>query len=46
MAEGDLIQTGIVGLDNLVRGGVPRGNVLSVDENIDRVLLTITENIN
>ena len=31
MAEGDLIPTGIAGLDDLLRGGVPRGNVLLVE---------------
>jgi KaiC/GvpD/RAD55 family RecA-like ATPase len=28
MAAGDLIQTDITGLDDLVRGGIPKGNVL------------------
>ena len=31
MAEGDLILTGIAGLDDLLRGGIPRGNVLLVE---------------
>jgi circadian clock protein KaiC len=31
MAEGDLTQMGIAGLDNLFRGGVPRGNVMLVE---------------
>ena len=31
MAEGDLIPTGIAGLDDILRGGVPRGNVLLVE---------------
>ena len=31
MAAGDLIQTGITGLDDLVRGGIPKGNVLLVE---------------
>jgi circadian clock protein KaiC len=31
MAEGALIQTGIAGLDALLRGGIPRGNVLLVE---------------
>jgi circadian clock protein KaiC len=31
MAEGDLIQTGITGLDEVLRGGIPQGNVLLVE---------------
>src|SRR5262249_25062726 len=31
MAESDLIQTGIAGLDDILRGGVPKGNVLLVE---------------
>jgi archaellum biogenesis ATPase FlaH len=31
MTAGDLIQTGITGLDDLVRGGIPKGNVLMVE---------------
>jgi circadian clock protein KaiC len=31
MAEGDLIPTGIAGLDEILRNGVPRGNVLLVE---------------
>jgi circadian clock protein KaiC len=31
MAAGDLIQTGIAGLDDLVRGGIPKGNVILVE---------------
>src|SRR5919204_6658394 len=31
MAEGDLIRTGIAGLDDLLRDGIPRGNVLLVE---------------
>src|ERR671925_14079 len=31
MAEGDLIRTGITGLDDILRGGFPRGNVLLVE---------------
>src|SRR5262249_31435603 len=31
MAEGNLIPTGIAGLDDILRGGVPRGNILLVE---------------
>src|SRR6476646_8772620 len=31
MAEGDLIRTGIPGLDDVFRGGIPRGNVTLVE---------------
>jgi len=31
MAESDLIPTGIAGLDDILRGGVPRGNILLVE---------------
>src|SRR5262245_41420137 len=31
MAERDLIPTGVAGLDDILRGGVPRGNVLLVE---------------
>src|SRR5919201_6954816 len=31
MAESDLIRTGIAGLDDILRGGFPRGNVLLVE---------------
>jgi circadian clock protein KaiC len=31
MAESDLIRTGIAGLDDVLRGGFPRGNVLLVE---------------
>lgn len=31
MAESDLIQTGIAGLDNILRGGIPRGNVVLIE---------------
>src|SRR5215510_11024921 len=31
MAEGDLIQTGIAGLDDILRGGMPKGNVILVE---------------
>src|ERR671924_144375 len=31
MAESDLIQTGIAGLDDILRGGFPQGNVLLVE---------------
>src|SRR5215470_8064810 len=31
MAESDLIQTGITGLDDILRGGIPQGNVLLVE---------------
>jgi circadian clock protein KaiC len=31
MAEGDLIQTGIAGLDDLLRSGIPKGNVILVE---------------
>ena len=31
MAESALIQTGIAGLDALLRGGVPQGNVILVE---------------
>lgn len=31
MAAGDLIQTGIPGLDDLMRGGISKGNVLMVE---------------
>ena len=31
MAEGDLIQTGIAGLDDILRGGIPKGNVILVE---------------
>ena len=31
MAEGDLIQTGIAGLDDILRGGIPQGNVILVE---------------
>ena len=31
MAEGDLIQTGIAGLDVILQGGIPKGNVLLVE---------------
>jgi circadian clock protein KaiC len=31
MAEGDLIRTGISGLDDILHGGIPRGNVLLVE---------------
>jgi circadian clock protein KaiC len=31
MAESDLIRTGITGLDDILRGGFPRGNVLLVE---------------
>ena len=35
MAAGGLIQTGITGLDDLVRGGIPKGNVLLVEGGAD-----------
>jgi len=31
MAEGELIRTGIAGLDNILRGGFPQGNVLLLE---------------
>src|SRR5215510_11585795 len=31
MAEGDLIQMGIAGLDDILRGGMPKGNVILVE---------------
>jgi circadian clock protein KaiC len=31
MAEGDLIQTGIAGLDDILRAGIPKGNVILVE---------------
>jgi circadian clock protein KaiC len=31
MAEGDLTRTGIAGLDDVLRGGVPKGNVILVE---------------
>jgi circadian clock protein KaiC len=31
MAEGNLIPTGIAGLDDILRGGIPRGNVVLVE---------------
>ena len=31
MAESDLIQTGIAGLDDIFRGGIPKGNVILVE---------------
>ena len=31
MAEGDLIQTGIAGLDDILRGGIPKDNMLLVE---------------
>jgi circadian clock protein KaiC len=31
MAEGDLIRMGIAGLDDILQGGVPRGNVILVE---------------
>src|SRR5215831_15725471 len=31
MAEGNLIQTGIAGLDDILRGGMPKGNVILVE---------------
>ena len=31
MAEGDLIQTGIAGLDDILRGGMPKSNVILVE---------------
>ncbi|MBV8558040.1 MAG: AAA family ATPase [Planctomycetaceae bacterium] len=31
MAQGDLIPTGILGLDDILRGGVPKGNVILVE---------------
>ena len=31
MAEGDLIQTGISGLDDILRSGIPKGNVILVE---------------
>jgi circadian clock protein KaiC len=31
MAEGDLIKMGIAGLDNILRQGIPRGNVILVE---------------
>ena len=31
MAESDLIRTGIAGLDDILRGGFPQGNVLLVE---------------
>src|SRR5215470_6664188 len=31
MAESDLIQTGITGFDDILRGGIPKGNVLLVE---------------
>jgi circadian clock protein KaiC len=31
MAESDLIRTGIAGLDDILRGGIPRGNVVLVE---------------
>src|SRR5262245_9019122 len=31
MAEGDLIQTGIAGLDDILRSGIPKGNVILVE---------------
>src|SRR5215470_9872457 len=31
MAEGDLIQTGIAGLDDILQGGMPKGNVILVE---------------
>lgn len=34
MAERDLVKTGIAGLDNLLSGGIPRGNVILVEGSI------------
>jgi len=31
MAESDLIQTGVSGLDDILRGGIPRGNAILVE---------------
>jgi circadian clock protein KaiC len=31
MAEGNLIPTGIAGLDDILRGGIPRGNIILVE---------------
>jgi circadian clock protein KaiC len=31
MAEGHLIPTGIAGLDDILRGGIPRGNIVLVE---------------
>src|SRR5499426_3332236 len=31
MAEGNLIQTGIAGLDDILRSGIPKGNVILVE---------------
>jgi len=31
MAEGDLIPTGIAGLDEILRNGIPRGNTILVE---------------
>jgi predicted ATP-dependent serine protease len=31
MAEGDLIQTGIAGLDDILRSSIPKGNVILVE---------------
>src|SRR3954454_16687431 len=31
MLEADLVQTGIAGLDNILYGGIPRGNVILVE---------------
>jgi hypothetical protein len=31
MAEGDLIQTGVAGLDDILRSGIPKGNVILVE---------------
>src|SRR5919204_339564 len=42
MAQGDLIRTGIPGLDYILRGGIPKGNVLLVEgvhrENLTAIL--------
>ncbi|HEX5234358.1 MAG TPA: ATPase domain-containing protein [Silvibacterium sp.] len=34
MAERDLVKTGITGLDNILSGGIPRGNVILVEGSI------------
>src|SRR5215471_21186875 len=31
MAEADLVQTGVLGLDSILGGGIPRGNVILVE---------------